>query len=144
MSAATVIDALPVVVRGLLASDHSLILSSWLRNNEPPAKVDRSIYFQRHESLIKRALAEHPEWFRMLVNVEDTNQIYGWVCADEGPRVLHFVFVKPAFRRMGFARQLLSIFFKSEQPLIHSHDAPKLRVLRLGSHFDPYSFGGTP
>jgi len=125
--------------------DHALILSSWLRNNEPDPRLDNLVYFKRHEALIKELLTERPDFFRVLVDTEDSDHVYGWVCADAFLKLLHFVYVKPIYRRSGFARQLLDCFFADAPPDFHSHDTAKFRLLKLKSHFDPYTFfGGTP
>jgi hypothetical protein len=55
--------------------------------------------------MITRLLEAKPELFRVLVNEEDEDQIFAWVCGDK--RVTHFVFVKREFRGEGLARRLI-------------------------------------
>lgn len=133
------VTELPVVVRPLSDGDHALILSSWLRNNVPDPRIDKDVYFKRHEIRIKSYLTNAPKFFRVLSDTDDPDHIYGWVCADADYRTLHFVYVKSVYRRQGFANRLLRESFESPV-LFHTHESPKLEWLALNSTFDPYAF----
>jgi hypothetical protein len=55
--------------------------------------------------MVGQLLEVRPELFRVLVNEDDEDQIFGWSCGDF--RAVHFVFVKKEFRREGLAGQLI-------------------------------------
>ena len=100
---------LPILIRPIRETDHALIIDSWVnsvRYSTPaffwvPGGLFRSIY----RSMIVRLIECKPELFYVLVNEEDEDQIFGWVCADMS--ATHFVFVKKEFRREGLASKLL-------------------------------------
>jgi hypothetical protein len=93
-------DRLPVKIRSIKETDHALILDSWVNSvcySTPayfwvPQKLCKSIY----RRMVGQLLEVRPELFRVLVNEDDEDQIFGWVCGDD--RVTHFVFVKREFR----------------------------------------------
>lgn len=128
-----------MIVRPLAIGDHALILSSWLRNNVPDPRIDKDLYFKRHELRIKSFLASSPQSFRILADAEDPDHIYGWICVDTDYRTLHFVYVKSVYRRQGFANRLLRESLESPV-LFHTHHSPKFEWLGLNSMFDPYAF----
>ena len=102
---------LPVVIRELRQTDYPLILDSWVntvRFYSPcyawvPQKLCKSLY----RAMVGNLLEARPDLFRVLVNEEDQDQIFGWICGDA--RVTHFVYIKHDFRDMGLASLLIDI-----------------------------------
>lgn len=129
-----------VKMRAPTATDLPLIFSSWLksyRKSDFGKRFTNEIYFDGHKKVIERVLARS----KVVIagDVDDPTQIYGWVCFEENPvRVLHYVYVKQAYRALGIASLLIERFIPG--PCAHSHEGMQLGD---GSYFDPYqAFGG--
>jgi GNAT superfamily N-acetyltransferase len=129
-------------IRGYVPDDRNLILSSWLRENTPDPRVDGDVYFREQESKIKRWLLSLTfNRFRVLrvaCAPDYPAQVFGWIAAEllrDSP-VLHFVFVKGAFRGQGLAKELM----EGIKPVLHTHEGRGLKRLKLASKFDPFAF----
>jgi len=101
----------PILYRPLAEEDRSFIYSSWLksyRNGTGCRNVDNSIYFFNHhkvvESLLQRAKTI------VCCNSDDPKVIYGYVVYEEveGSFVLHYVYVKNIYRKLGLAKKMLA------------------------------------
>lgn len=105
---------LPIKIRPATDSDVPFILNSWLkcyRDNGPIAQnVPNTIYFTSHHKLLQKIIKRST--LLVAVNDTDESQIYGYACAEriEGHFVLHFVYVKQQFRKMGIGSSLLNTF----------------------------------
>lgn len=92
-------------------SDLAFIYSKWLQSfrRAPYAKwIPNHTYFSEHHKIIENLLRKSR--VRLAVNAEDLDQIYGFLVSqviDDVP-VVHFVFVKDAFREFGIATALLN------------------------------------
>lgn len=97
---------LPVKLRPMRDLDTPLIFSSWLRSYRPSAdpKVDKDVYYREHHKVVERLLREAEVVVATAEGDDDT--VVGWVCSSPG--VLHYVYVKEAFRRMGLGTWLLA------------------------------------
>lgn len=103
-------ENLPVQARLAVAADLPFIRNSWLRNyheHGPFNHVPNDVFFANagHWGVVDRCLRSpsavlvaHPEG--------DDRTILGWACA--APGVLHYVYTKAPFRRLGIARGLLA------------------------------------
>ena len=103
--------ALPVRFRAPVPDDLNVIRSSWVKSaRKAPAHVavpgDR--YFASYpaivEALLRRARVA------IACNPEAEQQVFAWVCYEPWPAglVLHYVYAKFHFRRLGVARALLA------------------------------------
>lgn len=107
---------LPILIRSLRETDHPLILDSWVnsvRYSAPaffwvPSHICKTIY----RRMLVRFLETRPELFRVLVNEENEDQIFAWICGDR--RVTHFVYVKENFRDEGLASMLIDVKRKTK------------------------------
>ena len=114
---------LPVLTRPLRETDKPLILDSWVNSvcysmpaffwvpvritvacPECDATTKVSISKRIYRHVIEKLLNARPDLFHVLVNEDDDDQIFAWICGDR--RATHFVFVKRAFRREGLANLL--------------------------------------
>lgn len=106
---------LPVYIRELKPTDHAFIVCTWLdalRYSTPalcliPQPAIKKAYLRTINLLFNR----RPNLFRVLVNEEDGEQIFGWVCG--GTTCTHFVYVKEDFRQEGLATLLIDVERKS-------------------------------
>jgi len=146
-----------IEIRAATQEDRPLIYATWLRSYKHGAAFPRHIpdetFFEAHhnvvEALLDRStvLVAHPP--------DDPEVILGWSVvetllpeADEpSPIVVHYVYVKPAFRRAGVARRLLAQVGRAAADgaaVWYSHETYLLRADQLAAHvarwrFDPYA-----
>lgn len=66
--------------------------------------MESGVYFREQHKLIESCLSRGQLWLASDAEVEDA--VWGWALA-EGP-VLHYVYVKDAFRRVGVASRLVA------------------------------------
>lgn len=129
------------IVKGL-GDARSLIFATWLKsyqNSSLFAKgIPRETFFAQHHKVIERIL-ERAE-VRLAVLPDDPSVVFGWSVTEPG--CVHYVYVKPDFRRYGIARALLA--HVAGEPWRYSHSTYILRDLRENKVipdtviYDPY------
>lgn len=106
-----------VDIRGKIAEDIPYLTSTWLRSNRDSAAarfLGNDVYYGNHHGIIERLWADPGVTWMVLCYARNPNFILGWMCAeatDRGP-VVHYVYVRPEFRRWGFARRLVEAFLQ--------------------------------
>jgi GNAT superfamily N-acetyltransferase len=128
-----------VVVEGL-ADARNLIYATWLRSYESSSlmtkNIPRDVFFAEHHKVLDRIFARDPI-VKLAVMPDSHEVVFGWSVSEPG--VIHYVYVKPAFRRHGVARALLE---HVKTPFTYSHHTYILRDLHkhvAGSVFNPYA-----
>lgn len=100
-----------VVVRTPTADDISFIFSSWLRsyrNSEEVQRMANEPYYRLYKNFVDAALRSSR--IAVACDPEDLNHLYGYVVfADRDSMILHWIYVKHAFRRNGIARLLYDL-----------------------------------
>lgn len=105
---------LPIKIRPATDNDVPFILNSWLksyRDNGPIAQnVPNTIYYAGHHKILQKIIRRS----QVLVacDEKDESQIFGYASAEriDGHFVLHFVYIKQQFRKMGIGTSLLNMF----------------------------------
>ena len=92
-----------VVIRPMRPADESFIRATWLRGYRDTAKGSGEWYYAAQGALIGELLRRHPA--RVAHYPGDLDQVLGYLVAD-GP-VVHWLYVKGPFRRLGIGRTLL-------------------------------------
>ena len=103
-------DNLPILFRPLAYEDKAFVFNSWLksfRNGFFCKNVDNTIYFLNHHKIVDSCTLKGKTI--VCCNADDPKIIYGYVCYEEieGQFVLHYVYVKNIYRKLGLAKQLL-------------------------------------
>jgi GNAT superfamily N-acetyltransferase len=112
--------------------DGNFVYSSWLNSYRESAiggwksptgeAMALGVYYKRARSRID-ALIKRGAELKVACDPEDTNIILGWMCAEDP--VLHYVYVKEAYRRQGIALSLLAACGLSSSRIIPcSHWTP--------------------
>jgi GNAT superfamily N-acetyltransferase len=120
-----------------VGSARNLIYATWLRSYEASSLmtklVPREQFFAGHHKVLDGIFARDPQ-VRLAVLPADTEVVLGWLVREGA--VVHYVYVKPAFRRYGIARALLG----DEPWTTYTHHTYPLREISLaGKVFDPYA-----
>ena len=116
-------------VREAKEADEACVFATWLNSYKHgahfPRKVPDAVYFAQHHGVIERLLKRS----RTVVATipEDEDVILGWACYEPAmqmdgiavPAIVHYVYVKPDFRRAGVAARLLSEVDANEAMYTH-------------------------
>ena len=95
--------------RAMVLADTNFVLNSWLKSykdSAPLENIPQGIYYTEYKKTVQKRLEEGRTV--MCVNPEDLDQIFGYVCF-ESPQVLHYIYIKYPYRKLGFAKQLYDI-----------------------------------
>ena len=117
-------------------SDRSFVVDPWLKGwkRSPfagiiPNNLFNQVFFESINQLLERGMEVH-----ILESVDPENQI-GFVAFERASvPVLHYVYVKPVLRGMGFFPRLLEAADASERPFLYTYRTPDCRKFRNGSH----------
>jgi hypothetical protein len=135
---------LPIEYRDAGENDLAFILSSWLksfRDEESTRACPNEIFFIHHKRLVQKILSKAK--VVVIVNPTDANHIYGFLCFEDTAqgRVIHFMYVKNAFRKLGLAKTALMIHVKTEEkPIYYTHKTYGAQFLSkmMGAVYHPY------
>ncbi len=129
-------------IRAAEESDLNFIYSSWLKAmRRTTGHIDKEVFYPNHRRLVE-ALIDKSQ-ILIACSDEDQNQIFGYLVKEERFKVpiLHFLYVKSPFRRMGIGTQLFKMIGLPEGALMpvthftayHEYVAPK-----WGLVYNPY------
>lgn len=120
-------------------SAKALVYATWLRSYEASSlaakNIPRDIFFAEHHNIIDGIMARGAT-VTLAVLPDEPDVVLGW-SVTEGPLV-HYVYVKPAFRQHGMATALLG---HVKAPFRYTHWTHVLRDLHAkldGCVFNPY------
>lgn len=102
-----------VNIRTWNKSDLNFILSTWLRSfrhSSPMTKhLGSDIYYAFHEKVLKHTLAKSNTTVLIATPENDPEVILGYMVVElTTDPIIHFTYVKKAFRRFGIAKSLLA------------------------------------
>lgn len=119
-------QALPVRIRRATKRDIPFITNSWLRSlrNAPQVQgIPNNTYYYQHHKLLEQLIPRSV--VLVICNENDEDQILGWCCAEvvDTALVVHYVYIKHPFRKLGLATRLVKLLEESEQPpaIMHTH-----------------------
>lgn len=102
----------PIGLRYATAADEPFIIDSWMRCNKSHSPlvqhVDSRAYETHHRPLVRQLVERSQTFVAYATAVPD--ELVGFICGDRSADtglVVHFVYVKRAYRRVGVARELL-------------------------------------
>lgn len=117
----------------------NLIYATWLRSYEANSlrskHIPRDVFFEEHHKVLDGIFDRNPE-VHLAVLPDDPDVVLGWSVTEPG--LIHFVYVKPSFRKYGIATALLQ---HVQRPFIYSHATYVLRDMPKhveGCTFNPY------
>ena len=102
------IPATEIRIRDYRPEDHNFILSTWLksyRNSIFAKHIPNDPYFRHHDRLISNLL------MRAKVDVVCDplyeNQVFGYVVRSPRRDIVHYIYIKYPFRKLGLAQHLI-------------------------------------
>jgi hypothetical protein len=125
-----------VTVRRPVPTDVEFMLKTWLREYRramPRAFPDR-LYYNEFQKIILALTRKSNA--RVVCTTNDPNFIVGFLVGDVYPEyetaVVHFAYMRPPFRRYGFARQaLLDMAYQDGYEIIATHWTPYMDRFRI-------------
>ena len=139
--------SLPRAIRPADERDLPLILNSWLksyRNAPACTTVPNDIYFSEDRGQKARILDLLSNGQTLIAcDPEDDDCVYGWICTEEPgvssvPPVVHYVYVKQAYRLRGVARGLLKAAGVGDAPFWATHETIAARKTGIPYIYNPY------
>lgn len=106
----------PLKVRRATNEDIPFIFNSWLRSFRETGylahAITNTIFYENHHRLIQKILKRSWATTFVVCPEDHTNQILAYMVAEriDGVFVLHYVYTKHTFRKMGLAKSLLNNF----------------------------------
>lgn len=96
-----------ITTRDYNRDDKNLILATWLKGlyngNDWFSEIDKQIYNQNYIRIIERLLMKSQVKISCLKNDQDV--VLGYSVYE--PNTLHYLYVKPSWRKIGIAKDLL-------------------------------------
>lgn len=135
------------ITRHLTDDDKAYIYNSWLKNNHnqyPNTLIPKTLYFGPQSAVIERCL-DRAETL-IAVFPEDASEILAYICYEHNSEamILHYLMVKPLYRKKGIAAELISTAIQDKKLVIATHifnGVKKLRRKLPGVRvvYDPFS-----
>ena len=138
-------NQLPVTTRPICNRDESFIYNSWIRSywehSDWAKLMDKRVFDGQHHALIQ-GLIENAKVL-VAVNPDDFDHIFGYVAFDtiDALTVIHYVYVKSPYLRLGVGKKLLEATgYQQGMPLIATHWTRPCKELRhkIPMVFIPY------
>lgn len=113
--------------------DQAFLYNSWLkayRNSKITREWPNDVYYPAQTEAITKIL--FTAGTILACSAEDPNQIFGYIVSQkiEGTQVVHFLYVKHLYRRLGIAKALLKRAFGekyNEQETYTTHWLPRCK-----------------
>lgn len=92
--------------------DLEFILATWLRtyrhHSQFAKKISNKVFYENHQNIIQRII-ERGAQIRVVHPIGEPDTILGYSCVENNNSspVVHFVYVKKAFREFGLAKTLV-------------------------------------
>lgn len=116
--------------------DVPFIFNAWLRSFRSAPSVTtihNHIYFAEHHKVLEKLLQSYN--VIIAADKEDPKHIYGFIVAgqfqeDKDILVVHYLYVKHTFRRLGIAKAMLKHFnIPSDNSFFYTHETPSGRII---------------
>jgi ribosomal protein S18 acetylase RimI-like enzyme len=126
---------LPILMRPARPEDQAFIYNSWLkayRNSKLTREWPNEIYYKAQAKAITQIFFAAKTI--IACSAEDKSQIYGYIVFQKvsETQIVHFLYVKQVFRRLGIGKSLVEKAFgeqTDEQEIHTTHWLPRCRKL---------------
>jgi predicted GNAT family acetyltransferase len=103
-----------IAIREYQPADESFVFSSWLnsyqKNSPATEAISKYVFFKFHHPILTRILKRETTEVTIACLKDDPEVVIGYLAIEKletPPAIIHFCYVKSAFRRMGIARKLM-------------------------------------
>lgn len=95
-------------------SDVPFIYAQWLRGlyygNPWFREIDQKVYFDKYHKIIETLLARDSVQVRIVCLKEDADVILAFIVTEDNGSILHWIFTRPVWRRIGIAKELVKSY----------------------------------
>ena len=118
----------------------NFVIDTWIRSyrKSPYSKgIPTQIYYPYQRAIIESLIDQSQTL--VASNINDEDQLIGYICFEKTtPPILHYLYVKKIFRRLGVAKQMLKQIDQGDL-LLYSHKTHIFSCLLKDSYaFHPY------
>lgn len=125
----------PIMMRRATKDDIAFITNSWLRSFRDgltSRAIPNDVYYYNQHRVIEKLL---PKCVNVVVcRADNPDQILGYAIAESTDTclVIHFVYVKAPFRKLGLASNLCRELIKSDgdRPVMYSHRTWSIKKIK--------------
>jgi len=126
-------EELPISIRPMQPGDVPLVLNSWLKSyRDCPASwgTGNDDYFRTQKTVISKLMTKCN--VAIACDPQDDDQIFGWLAWEDSKEdiVVHYIFVKHIFQRMGVARRLWEHASPGQRDVVATHMGPAANGLK--------------
>jgi GNAT superfamily N-acetyltransferase len=141
-------------LRAMREEDRALVMRSWLDSywdlakrrryrDKATGEIDpggefqgarRSAYYELYAPLVDQLMARCEVFVATMPDVRETDIVFGWIATEVDPVAqlvaVHYVHVKPRFRKTGLGRWLVAQM-PADVPVIYTHEPTPVVGRRL-------------
>lgn len=126
-------EQIPLIIRPMQPGDVPLVLNSWLKSyRDCPATwgTANDVYFRTQKAVISKLLSRCN--VAIACDPDDAEQIFGWLAWEDGEKdiVVHYIYVKSLFQRMGVASRLWESAAPGSREVVATHVGPDSNALK--------------
>ena len=134
---------LPIKTRSLKEGDLNLIYSTWLKSyrSSPFASyMSNDTYYDNHKKYLEKILHSPTTEVTILCEIDDEDHIYCYMVSEKGLPVVHYLYVKYTYRKMGFAKALMAPLLSTGQEIEITHANNNYRAFakKYPIRYNPY------
>lgn len=151
----TTLAATGLITRPGREQDAPFIFNSWLRSyrrSKAAQQVGNDVYYAQHHKCIERTLQRASTQVLVAVPAAlgESDTICGYIVTERVPGadkalVVHYVYVKETFRRLGLAKGMLQAAgWGTDTVCLHTHLTAhaEAATMKYGLIYNPYLVGG--
>lgn len=107
--------------------DWPLLYNSWLKeykqNSRWAKRITNDVFFSRHHAIIDYIFNKQTTKIMIAHPYDDSNHIVGYMVMEElnKEQIIHFCFVKFAFRRLGLMKEMFKRAQVNPEKMIFTH-----------------------
>jgi len=105
---------IPLKERDFQEQDFNFILNSWLvsyRQSDEFKLVNNKQYFDSQPKILINIIQNPNTGIKIFCNKTDDEQIFSYAIYNKNEKLIHFVYTKYNFRRLGLARKIVESIF---------------------------------
>jgi ribosomal protein S18 acetylase RimI-like enzyme len=138
-------DRTNIAIRPANSEDVSFIYNSWLKQYRERSRfaspIHPKIFYDRHHKVLERILAVTSTQVLVCSPKENPETILGYlVFTNANVPILHFVYVKAAFRRLGIASALFKDAQLDPNKCVYTHRVDKRSVRDDGTSVSDFDW----
>ena len=138
---------LPVIHRRMKPADSGFIYSTWLksyRQTQFAYNMSNDTFFHHHKQIIEKTLSNPNTEVTLVCDQADHDHIYGYSVVEKYGKanIIHYVYMKHAYRKLGLTKDLLQTqipnFVTDLTFVTHESRHHKLFKVKFNLEYNPY------